>query len=207
MLSKGHSAAALYVALADAGLLAAELLDSYYQDGTKLPGHPPANAFDVIPFGTGSLGHGLSLATGLALAEQIRESEATVYCLTSDGEWEEGSTWEAFIFATHRKLTNLVILVDLNGWQALGRTRDISSLDELSARLAGFPADVRVLDGDDADTIANALDEPRDRLTVLVLETTKGRGLGALADTLESHYTVLAGDALDQAIQGLGGSR
>lgn len=194
VLSKGHSAAALYVSLAEVGLIGSDLLDSYYRDGTLLPGHTPANTFEAIPFATGSLGHGLSLACGLAYGKRLLGSTGTVYCVTSDGEWQEGSTWEGLAFALRHRLTGLVVLVDQNGWQALGRTGDISCLGDLAARLAGFPADVRELDGDDPAAIGAALDEPSDTVRVLVLDTTKGRGLEELEDTLASHYAVLPPD-------------
>lgn len=194
VLSKGHSAAALYVTLAEMGKITAESLETYYQDGTSLPGHPPTHAVEAIPFATGSLGHGFPLAAGAALARQISGRPGTVFVMTSDGEWEEGSTWEALIFATHHRLTNLVVLIDLNGWQALGSTSEVASLDQLAQRLSGFPADVVELNGDDADTIAEQLTVRREKLTVLVLHTTKGRGLDALENTLASHYAVLRGD-------------
>jgi transketolase len=194
LLSKGHSAVALYVVLADIGRLPGAALDSYHADGTSLPGHPPANRFDAIPFGTGSLGHGLSLASGLALGRRLTGRPGVVYCLTSDGEWEEGSTWEAFIFACRHQLSNLVVLVDFNGWQALGRVQDVAALGPLADKLAAFPADVVEIDGDDPETVATAIAGRRDRLTVLVLRTTKGRGLGELADTLASHYAVMTAD-------------
>jgi transketolase len=204
ILSKGHSAGALYVALASKGLIPPEQLSTFYQDGTKLPGHPPVNAFDAIPFATGSLGHGLSLAAGLALGNKLRGSGDKVFCLTSDGEWQEGSTWEALIFASHHCLQNLTVLVDHNGWQALGRTSDVASMSPLWERVKGFPIDTSVIDGDDIEAIAAELERHTERLRIIFLETTKGRGVASIADTLRSHYVVLSDDELKTALADLG---
>ena len=204
VLSKGHSAGALYVALASKGLIPPEQLATFYHDGTMLPGHPPVNAFDAIPFATGSLGHGLSLAAGLALANKLRGTENKVFCLTSDGEWQEGSTWEALIFASHHELRNLVILVDHNGWQALGRTSEVASMSPLWERVRGFPIDTSVIDGDDIETVATELDRPTQRLRIIFLETTKGRGIASIADTLLSHYFVVKDGDLEMALEELG---
>lgn len=122
VLSKGHSAGALYTALWSVGRLTDADLDSFHREGTLLAGHPPASGLPDIPFATGSLGHGLSLAAGTALAWKLQDKSGRVFCLTSDGEWQEGSTWEALIFASHHKLDNLTVLIDHNGLQGFGRS-------------------------------------------------------------------------------------
>lgn len=119
ILSKGHSAGALYVSLWSVGRLKDEELKLFHKDNTLLAGHPPARGIADIPFATGSLGHGLSLAAGTALGMKLKHSNAQVVCLTSDGEWQEGSTWEALIFASHHALSNLTVLVDHNTCRAL----------------------------------------------------------------------------------------
>src|SRR5205085_7947710 len=120
VLSKGHSAGSLYATLWSLGRLQDADLDSFHQDDTLLAGHPPARGIPEIAFATGSLGHGLSLAPGTALAYRLKRERGHVYCLTSDGEWQEGSTWEALIFAQHHRLANLTVLVDHNGLQGFG---------------------------------------------------------------------------------------
>jgi transketolase len=137
VLSKGHSAGAYYVVLWSLGKLSDADLDSFHKDGTRLAGHPPSHGIPEIEFATGSLGHGLSLAAGLALAAKLKGQTHRIYCLTSDGEWQEGSTLEALIFAAHHKLSNLTIMIDQNGLQGFGTTAEVASMDDMSKRLAG----------------------------------------------------------------------
>jgi transketolase len=188
ILSKGHSAGALYVTLSTLGRLSDNELGSFHADGTRLPGHPPAHAIADIPFATGSLGHGLSLAAGLALGAKLRDRDDHVFCLTSDGEWQEGSTWEALIFAAHHRLARLTVLVDHNRLQGFGTTRDVASMDPLWERLAGFPIEVRIADGHDLDAMRAALRPGGGRPVVVVLETHKGKGVEGFEDRMESHY-------------------
>jgi len=203
VLSKGHSAGALYVVLARHGQLPEAELRNFRKDGGRLPGHPPANVYPAIPFATGSLGHGLSLAAGFALSQRLRGADENTYCLTSDGEWQEGSTWEALIFATHRRLSNLTVLVDHNGWQAFGRTADVASMDPLWERLVGFDVDTVVVNGRDLEAISTALAvAPSCRPRIIFLRTVKGDGVPGMEDTLESHYLPLTNEQYEQAIGG-----
>jgi len=151
ILSKGHSAGALYISLWSVGKLSDSDLDTFHKDGTLLAGHPPCIELRDVPFATGSLGHGLSLAVGTALGLSYMQKAGHVYCLTSDGEWQEGSTWEALIFAHHRKIKNLTILVDHNGLQGFGSTKDVASMWPLWERLSGFDLDLQVVNGHDVE--------------------------------------------------------
>ena len=135
VLSKGHAVGALYATLWSLGRLTDEELEQFQRDGTRFSGHPPPAGVPGILFATGSLGHGQSLAAGLALARQLRGEEGRVFCLMSDGEWNEGSCWETIIFAHQRKLCNLVLVVDANGLQAFGTTKEVADLEPLAARL------------------------------------------------------------------------
>lgn len=191
VLSKGHSAGALYVALWSAGKLKDEDLRTFHRDGTLLAGHPPARGIAEIMFATGSLGHGLSLAAGTALAKRLKGESGHTFCLTSDGEWQEGSTWEALIFAAHRKLGNLTVLVDHNGLQGFGGTHDVASMHPLQERLEGFDVDLQVVPGHDLDAMRTALAKPSDQLRIIVLETTKGKGVSFMEDRMEWHYLPL----------------
>ncbi len=188
VLSKGHSAGALYTVLAAYERIPSEWLNTFHQDNTKLPGHPPANTIEAIPFATGSLGHGLSLAAGFALSQRMRNSTARTYCLTSDGEWQEGSTWEALIFLAHHQLANLTVLIDLNGWQGFGATSQVASMHDLPAKISAFPVELCAIDGHDSTQIMAALATPQQRPRVIVLNTIKGHRLPEVADTLQSHY-------------------
>ena len=146
VLSKGHSASALYIALSSVGKLHDSDLTSFYKDNTLLAGHPPARGIADIAFATGSLGHGLSLAAGTALAFRLKQQDRQVFCITSDGEWQEGSTWEALIFACHQQLGNLTVLIDHNRLQGFGSTDEVASMAPLWDKLKGFDADVQVVD-------------------------------------------------------------
>lgn len=201
VLSKGHSAGALYVALSRLGVIPDDELSTFHKDGTRLPGHPPVGRFEEIPFATGSLGHGLSLAAGFALSQKMRGRGGRVFCVTSDGEWQEGSTWEALIFACHHRLTNLTILVDHNGLQGFGSTDSVASMDPLWERLSGFPLATTVVDGHDSGAIDAALRESTPGgLRVIFLKTVKGNGLAAVAGTMESHYLPPTEEQYRQAI-------
>src|SRR5262249_53076531 len=138
ILSKGHAAAALYATLAEFGDLGYSELNTFYQDGTWLSAHPPPKKLPGIPFATGSLGHGLSLASGMALGRKLRNRPGQIFCLTSDGELNEGSTWEAALFASHHQLSNLVWLIDRNGLQGFGRTEQVLRLEPLPEKLKAF---------------------------------------------------------------------
>jgi transketolase len=128
ILSKGHAACALYVTLAKSGKLSPELLSTFYKEGTALAAHPPCSGhIPSIPFGTGSLGHGLSLATGLAFSQRFTGKKFQVYTVLSEGDCNEGSTWEAALFAGHQKLNNLTVVVDRNGIQGIGKTEMTSN--------------------------------------------------------------------------------
>ena len=205
ILSKGHSAGALYVTLWAQGKLTDADLDTFCQDGTRLPGHPSGTGIPDLLFATGSLGHGPSLAAGLAVAARHQASDRHIYCLCSDGEWQEGACWEALIFAVHQRLDNLTILIDQNGFQGFGRTRDVISCGDLAPRIAAFGPRVVSVDGHATADIDAALREPGDgRPSVLVLNTVKGNGLH-YQGLLESHYLPLS-EAQFQAACGLGQS-
>ena len=192
VLSKGHSAGALYATLWSLGRISETELRTFIHDDTLLPGHPSGTGIPGLLFSTGSLGHGPSLAAGLALAARHRGLDHQVFCLCSDGEWQEGSCWEALSFAVHQRLTNLTLIIDQNGLQGFGRTADVISCDDLTPRIAAFGADVRQADGHDPDAIASALAAPaEDTPRVLILDTVKGRGLH-FEDSLESHYLPLS---------------
>ena len=203
ILSKGHSAGALYVTLWSVGLLRDEDLKMFHKDDTLLAGHPPASGIPAIPFATGSLGHGLSLAAGTALGFRIQKRDSHVYCITSDGEWQEGSTWEALIFACHHRLTNLTVLIDHNNLQGFGTTTDVASMSPLWERLAGFDVDIERLDGHDLPGIRKALEARSNRLRIIVLETTKGKGVSFMENRMEWHYLPLKAEQYQKAIEEL----
>lgn len=200
ILSKGHSAGALYTALWSVGRLADEDLRTFHKDNTLLAGHPPARGIADIPFATGSLGHGLSLAAGTALAFKLKKRDARVISLTSDGEWQEGSTWEALIFARHHNLNNLTILIDHNNLQGFGSTTEVASMSPLWERLRGFDLDTQVIDGHDLEAIRTALSAKQHHLKIIILRTVKGRGVSFMENRMDSHYLPLTQEKFNQAI-------
>lgn len=192
VLSKGHSAGALYIALWSLGKLSDADLATFSQDDSALPGHPSGAGIPDLLFHTGSLGHGPSLAAGLALAARHCNSSRRIYCLCSDGEWQEGSCWEALTFAVHQRLDNFTILVDQNRLQGFGSTEDVSSCSDLSSRMAAFGAHVTRVAGHDWRAIKRALAvQPLGLPHVLLLDTIKGRGI-YFEGTVESHYLPLS---------------
>jgi len=199
VLSKGHAAGALYVALWAIGLISDDELRTFHQDDTTLAGHPVARWHKRIAFATGSLGHGLGLAAGVALAKRLRGDPGTVYCLLSDGECEEGSIWEALLFAHHRKLPNLVVLVDVNGLQGFGSTADVASLEPLAPKVRGFGLQVEEIDGHAPEALDTALSRRRDEPLVVLLRTVKGRGVSFMEGRMEWHYLAMNEEQYNQA--------
>lgn len=208
LLSKGHSAGALYTALWSRGILTDEEMSTFTQDGTRLGVHPPVQEISIAPFGTGSLGHGPSLAAGLSLGSRLNARPGRVFCLCSDGEWQEGSCWEALTFAVHQRLSNLRIVIDANGWQGFGSTLEVVSMgpQDLAARIKAFGAEVTHCDGHDPILMRDLLDAKDDsekRPRVILLETCKGRGVCSIENTLASHYLPLSKEQYTAACEAL----
>ena len=189
ILSKGHAALALYAALHETGRLTDQELSTYYGDDTPLGVHPE-HVVNGIDFSTGSLGHGLSIGAGAALAARLQGSDRRVYVLLSDAECNEGSVWEAVMFAAHHRLSNLVAVVDVNRQQALGHTHDVLDLDPLSERWDSFGWDVREVDGHDVVALGTAFATENDdrRPRVLLAETTFGKGVAYMESQIKWHY-------------------
>lgn len=209
VLSKGHAAAALYSVLAEAGVLGPEQIDSFYEDGTLLPALPPVNAIDEIPFATGSLGHGLSLCAGMALGAKLARRARRYFCVTSDGELDEGSIWEAALFIAHHHLANVVWVIDRNQLQAIGRTEDVLALEPLDAKLRAFGFHVVAVDGHDFGAFLAARDECQLLIdsgapVAIIANTKKGNGLSYLQDTVDSHYLPMNPAQYEQALDEIG---
>lgn len=190
VLSKGHAALALYAVLRLHGKLDQAALDTYCGDGSLLGVHPEKE-LPGVEFSSGSLGQGLSMAAGAALAKRIRNHPGRVRVLISDAELNEGSTWEAIMFAAHRKLSNLDVIVDLNGQQALGRTKDVIDLEPLAPRWRAFGWEVRQADGHDPDAIVTALramGASQGPPQVLLARTISGKGVGYMEGQVKWHY-------------------
>jgi transketolase len=203
ILSKGHAAGALYTALWSTGRLTNAELDTFHKDGTLLAGHPPSCGIPDIPFATGSLGHGLSLACGTAMGWKLQERPDQVFCLTSDGEWQEGATWEALIFACHQRLGNLTVMIDHNNLQGFGTTHDVASMSPLWDKVRGFDADIQIIDGHDIAAISSALTVPTKRPKLIFLKTTKGNGVSFMANQMAWHYLPMSAEQYQIAMKDL----
>jgi len=202
VLSKGHAALALYAALHATGRIDGELLGSFCSDGSSLGTHPE-HVVDGIDFSTGSLGHGLSMAAGAALAARIQRSGRRVFVVMSDAECNAGSLWEAAMFAAHHHLSALVGIVDANGQQALGYTRDVIDLSPLADRWRAFGWDVHDVDGHDVAeltaTVA-ALDTVSGPPHVLVARTVFGSGVSFMEGQVPWHYWPMSDEQYEQAM-------
>jgi transketolase len=209
ILSKGHAVAALYSLLAELGRLTQSEIDTYYDEGTLLPALPPFNAIAEIPLATGSLGHGLSVSAGMALGARLNRRERRVFCVTSDGELDEGSVWEAALFIAHHRLQNVVWLIDRNGIQAIGRTEDVMALEPLDAKLRAFGFHVVTVNGHDFTSLLAARDECERALDTaampiaIIADTVKGNGISYLHDRVDSHYLPMTDAQYEQALEEL----
>lgn len=200
VLSKGHAALALYAALHLDGRLDEGVIDTYCADGTLLGVHPE-HGLEGIDFCTGSLGQGLSLGAGAALAAKRQGSDRRVYVILSDAELNEGSTWEAAMFAAQHRLDNLTLLVDLNGQQALGYTRDILDLDAVEDKFALFGWAAQKVAGHDQEALGAALTAPVDgRPRAVVAETTFGHGVSFMESEIKWHYLPLDDETFARAL-------
>ena len=199
VFSKGHAALALYAALQLSGRLSREELETYCGDGTLLGTHPE-HALPGVDFSTGSLGHGLSLGAGAALAARLQGSDRRAFVLVSDAECNEGSLWEAAMFAAHHRLGNLTALVDANGQQALGYTRDVLDLEPLAQRFAAFGWETDAVDGHDVDALVGALERPGDSPRAVVARTTFGKGVSYMESLVKWHYWPMSDADYERAL-------
>lgn len=190
ILSKGHAAASLYALLAEDGTLSQDDIDTFYKNGTLLAAHPPVNRIKNIPFATGSLGHGLSLSAGLGMAQKLKKTDKEIFCITSDGELNEGATWEAALFIIHHELKNVIWLIDRNYLQGIGKTEDVMRLEPLNKKLEAFGFNVAVANGHDFASLESARHKTQNssRPSAIICETTKGRYWNKYENTVDCHY-------------------
>ena len=206
ILSKGHACAALYATLALKGFFPVEELQQFGQDGSRLMTHV-SHKVPGVEFSTGSLGHGLGFACGKALAAKRQKKNWRVFAMLSDGELDEGSNWEAILFAPHHRLDNLVAMVDYNKIQSLGSVRDVLDLAPLAEKFRAFGWAVKEIDGHDHDAIHRALQtlpfEPG-KPGCLIANTVKGKGVDFMENKLLWHYRTPNGEQVRLALEQLG---
>lgn len=190
ILSKGHACVSLYSTLALCGFYSLEELDSYGKDGSQFLSHTTHN-IPGIEVSAGSLGHGLPIACGIALAAKRKGTDFRTYVLVGDGEMDEGSNWEALLFAAQFKLDNLCLIIDYNKIQSLGATNDVLNLEPLKTKLEAFNWNVLQIDGHNHSAILKAFKQAeciKNKPTVIIADTIKGKGVSFMESQLLWHY-------------------
>jgi transketolase len=190
ILSKGHAGAGAYAVLAECGFIPTGKLDTHYQDDSDLSGHVSHIGVPGVELSTGSLGHGLSVGTGMAYGAKLDEKAHRVFVLMSDGECDEGSNWEAVLFAAHHKLSNLIAIIDYNKIQSLKPVAETIALEPFAEKWRSFGWSVVEVDGHDHDALQRVFDDlPSDeRPTCVIAHTTKGKGVSFMENSVLWHY-------------------
>lgn len=203
IMSKGHACTALYATLAESGFFPLGALETFYQNGSPLAGHVMHKDNPGVELSTGSLGHGLPVAVGMAIAAKRDNRASRVFCLLSDGECDEGSIWESALFAPQHNLDNLTVVLDYNGIQSLGMVKDVIDLHPLAEKWRAFRWAVREVDGHDMRALEEALSvvpfEPG-RPSCIVARTVKGKGVSYMENKLLWHYRAPMGEDLARAL-------
>lgn len=207
ILSKGHGCAGLYAVLAEKGFFPKSWLDDFCLNGSRLAGHITHTGVPGVEVSTGALGHGLSIACGMALSAQRDGRAFRVFAMLSDGECDEGSTWEAVLFAAHHRLDHLVAVVDYNKIQSLGDVKQVLNLDPLAAKWESFGWAAREIDGHDLDQIADMFSSipfEAGKPSCVIAHTVKGKGVSFMENKLLWHYRSPDDRELRQALAELG---
>lgn len=207
ILSKGHAAPALFVTLMERGFISKDMLDSYAKDGSPLEEHPTLGCAPGVEASTGSLGHGLPIGLGMALAARIQKRSYRTCVVMSDGECEEGSVWEAALFAPMHNLDNLITFVDYNKWQATGRSNEVMSLQPLVEKWKAFGWSTYEIDGHDMQAIVNVFKnfpDGKGKPMAVIAHTTKGKGVSFMEDDNNWHYRSPSADEVAAAKKELG---
>lgn len=206
VLSKGHGVMAQYACMFEKGWIERKEIDGYFADGSRLTGLSDSRVRG-LEVTSGSLGHGLSVGVGLALSARLRSTDQRVYALVGDGELNEGAIWEAVLFAAHWRLGNLLIIVDANGFQAMGSTREVMDLGTLTQKFIAFGLQVEEVDGHDEAAIESAIahlsSAANQMPSALIARTTKGKGVSFMENDNSWHYQRLDAEAYKRAIEAL----
>lgn len=206
ILSKGHAGAGVYAALAECGFMNLEKLKTHYQNGSDLSGHVSHKGIPGVELSTGSLGHGLPIAAGVALAAKIDQNDFRIFVLMSDGECDEGSNWEAFLFASHHRLDNLTAIIDRNQLQSIKSTEETLALEPLMDKLIAFGWNVVEVDGHNHEDILksiNVKNNLNNKPLCVIANTIKGKGVSFMEGETLWHYRSPQGDEYDAAIKEL----
>ena len=206
IFSKGHACAAYYAVLAARKVFPTEWLAQYAQNNSPLPSHPCLHALPVLEWSSGSLGHGLGVATGMSYGLKLNRSRARIVALLSDGECNEGSTWEGAMFAAAQQLENLLVIVDYNRIQSVGRTDELNGFTSFEEKFKAFGWGTKTVDGHNFVEILDALTTfpfEHGKPSALIAKTTAGRGVSFMEDQVLWHYRVPSGDDLKLALEEL----
>lgn len=204
ILSKGHAGAAVYATLAEQGFFPDEELRSYYSDGSKLSGHVSHKGVAGIEFSTGSLGHGISVATGMALAAKKNGLHYSVYVIVGNGECNEGTVWEAALFACQHQLDNLYVIIDDNRLQGLGDSTEILNMNSMEEKWEAFHWNVNVVDGHNHEALYTALQKKKSGIpNCIIANTIKGKGVSFMENDNLWHYRDPQNEFYDKAIEEL----
>jgi len=206
VLSKGHAALAYYAALSEFGIISDDELNSYCVNGTKFGTHPDS-VQSGTDFMTGSLGQGIGFGVGCAMASKLQKRDGQTFVILSDSELNEGSTWESLFLAGHNSLKSLVVILDLNGQQAMGKTRDVLCLDGLPNQLEMVGWNCLSMDGHDAENLALACSRKLDdgsKPLLVIAKTTAGKGVSFMEGKVEWHYMPQTDDQHRQALEEVG---
>ncbi len=209
ILSKGHGCAALYAVLAERGFFPKEWLETFYQNGSRLGGHVMHIQVPGIEVSTGSLGHGLSIGTGMALTAKRDGKDYRTFVLLSDGECDEGSTWEPILFAPQHALDNLVVIVDYNKIQSLGTVKEVMDLEPFADKWRAFGWGIREIDGHnltEIEAILSAVPFEKGCPSCVIAHTVKGKGVSFMENKLLWHYRTAQGEEFEAALAELGPS-
>ncbi|MBN2053128.1 transketolase [Candidatus Woesearchaeota archaeon] len=206
ILSKGHAAPTLFAALAKRGYFPEKMLDNYLKDGSCLAEHPGPSCVPGVELATGSLGHGLSVGLGMAIASRVNKQDYKVYIVMSDGELNEGSVWEAAMFAAAQKAGNLVAIIDYNKWQATARSREVMALEPLKQKWDAFGWNAYEINGHDINEIIKTLENipKNDKPSVIIAHTIKGKGVSFMEDDNNWHYKAPTHEEVQKAKKELG---
>jgi len=204
ILSKGHAGVGVYAVLAECGFFNVLELNKHYQDGSIFSGHVSHKGIPGVELSTGSLGHGLPVSAGMALAAKIDKKDHKIFVVMSDGELDEGSNWEAFMFAAHHGLNNLTAVIDRNKLQSMRTTEETLSLEPLRDKLIAFGWNVIEVDGHNHEELFLAIDGYTKKPKVIIANTIKGKGVSFMENKIEWHYRTPSGELLDQAMEDLG---
>ena len=206
ILSKGHAGAGVYAVLAESGFFSVHDLIKHYSNGSIFSGHVSHKGVPGVELSTGSLGHGLGVAAGMAKAARLQKREHQVFCLMSDGECDEGSNWEAILFAAHHRLNNLTAIVDYNKIQSLAPVAETLGLEPFVDKWIAFGWWVLEVDGHDHDALRKAFsdDQPdSEQPKCVICHTTKGKGVSFMEDSVLWHYRTPQGEEYDAAVKEL----